>query len=91
MLSAYRSKFGLNKFEVTVLMIISLFILLFATVNIVWIAKQFGVHLTTSLTQKALDLLSAGSSLGTVAAAVLGVTLPAWAVAAAGALGGTAA
>ncbi|CAM3259422.1 MULTISPECIES: class IIc cyclic bacteriocin [Lactiplantibacillus] len=91
MLSAYRSRLGLNKFEVTILMIISLFILLFATVNIVWIAKQFGVHLTTKLTQKALDLLSSGASLGTVAAVILGVTLPGWAVAAAGALGGTAA
>lgn len=91
MITTYCRKLGLSKFEVTVLAIISLIILLFATVNIVWIARQFGVHLSGKLMQKALDALSSGSSLVTVASMILGVTLPAWAVAIAAALGGTAA
>jgi len=82
---------NLNKFEKLVLTVFAVGVMLFATVNIVWLANQFGISIGNSTINKILDAMANGSSLGTAFAAIVGVTLPAWALAAAAALGATAA
>ncbi|MHC6159412.1 class IIc cyclic bacteriocin [Lactobacillus delbrueckii] len=91
MVTKYGRNLGLSKVELFAIWAVLVVALLLATVNIYWIADQFGIHLATGTTRKLLDAVSAGASLGTAFATVLGVTLPAWAVAAAGAVGVTAA
>lgn len=82
---------GVNKFEKMVLAIFAMGLMLVATVNVVWIAEQFGINLAPGLLGSIVDAMSAGSSLGTAFATIVGVTLPGWALAAAGAMGATAA
>lgn len=80
-----------NKFEKVALTLFIMGSLLFATLNIVWLANLFGINITTPQINDILDALAAGGTLGTAFAAILGVTLPGWAIAAAAALGATAA
>ncbi|MFX3660187.1 MAG: class IIc cyclic bacteriocin [Ectobacillus sp.] len=82
---------GMNKFEKILLASMVVIAILCTTVSVVWLAREFGIHLTTSKMNKILDALANGASLGTAFAIIAGVTLPAWALAAAGALGATAA
>ncbi|EIW14922.1 cyclic bacteriocin, class V [Lactiplantibacillus pentosus KCA1] len=86
-----KERLQLNRIEAVVLVALFAAVLLFATVNIVWLANKFGVHLTNHLTNSILNAVSNGSSLGSAFAVIAGVTLPGWAVAAVGALGATAA
>lgn len=64
---------------------------LVALSNVYWVAAQFGIHLAGPKLQRIIDMVANGSTLGTAFAAIAGVTLPAWALAAAGAMGATAA
>lgn len=91
MVTKYGRNLGLSKVELFVIWAVLVVALLLATANVYWIADQFGIHLATGTARKLLDAMASGASLGTAFAAILGVTLPAWALAAAGALGATAA
>lgn len=91
MVTKYGRNLGLSKVELFAIWAVLVVALLLATANIYWIADQFGIHLATGTARKLLDAMASGASLGTAFAAILGVTLPAWALAAAGALGATAA
>ena len=91
MVTKYGRNLGLSKVELFAIWAVLVVALLLATANVYWIADQFGIHLATGTARKLLDAMASGASLGTAFAAILGVTLPAWALAAAGALGATAA
>ena len=54
-------------------------------------ADQFGIHLATGTLRKLIDAVGSGSSLAGAYAAIAGITIPAWAAAAIGAMGATAA
>lgn len=82
---------GMNKVEKIVLAAFFIIAILCATVSIVWLASLFGIHLTSHKISKILGEMSNGASLGTAFAIIVGVTLPAWALAAAAALSATAA
>lgn len=79
-------RFGLNRIEKTIIYSVIFGVILLATVNVVWLASLFGIHITTVDTQKILDAVNNGATLGGAFAAILGVTLPGWEIAAAGAL-----
>ncbi|WP_251905342.1 class IIc cyclic bacteriocin [Lactobacillus paragasseri] len=65
--------------------------LLYFSVNVYWVADQFGIHLATGTLRKLIDAVGSGSSLAGAYAAIAGITIPAWAAAAIGAMGATAA
>ena len=59
--------------------------------HVYWILNKLGIHLANDVMQNIIDAVSSGAGLGTAFATIAGITLPAWALAAAGALGATAA
>lgn len=92
MINIVKKNLNLSKLEnLTLLSAITGITLAFGMCNIYWILNKLGIHLASDTLQNILDSVSAGSSLSTAFAAIAGITLPAWAIAAAGALGATAA
>ena len=91
MLTQLGEKMELNKMESLILLGLVLIFVLFATAHIVFIANKLGIHLSNHKVTKILDYVSAGGDLSTAFAVIAGITLPAWVVTAAAALGATAA
>ncbi|KRK80408.1 class IIc cyclic bacteriocin [Companilactobacillus nodensis] len=84
-------KYVLNKYEIATIVSFVLLGLMLTTVHVIWIAGLFGIHLDNSLESKLVSGILNGGSAAGVFAAMLGITLPAWAAAAATAMGATAA
>lgn len=57
-----------------------------ASVNINWICSKFGITLIPKQFQEIYDAVTAGADIASVFATIVGITLPAWVVAAAAAL-----
>lgn len=91
MTKSYTNKFELNTLELALLFLILGSCLLYFSVNVYWVADQFGIHLATGTLRKLIDAVGSGSSLAGAYAAIAGITIPAWAAAAIGAMGETAA
>ena len=82
----------LNKFEKgTLLGAIASVGLMIGGCHVYWILNKLGIHLANDVMQNIIDAVSSGAGVGTAFATIAGITLPAWALAAAGALGATAA
>lgn len=91
MTKSYTNKFELNTLELALLFLILGSCLLYFSVNVYWVADQFGIHLATGTLRKLIDAVGSGSSLAGAYAAIARITIPAWAAAAIGAMGATAA
>ena len=92
MINAVKNNLFLNKFEKTSLIgVMSSAAVFIGMCNVYWVLNKCGIHLASGTVQDIIDAVAAGTSLSTAFAAIAGITLPAWAVAGAAALGATAA
>lgn len=80
-----------NKFEKGFLAVLVMGAMLILTTNVIWIAGQLGLDLAPGIIDKVITAVGSGTSLGAAFATIAGITLPAWAIAGAAALGATAA
>ena len=92
MVGLIKKNLCLNKLEKTAfLSLICTLALGVCLCNITWVLKQMGINVGTNVINTIMDSAAAGSTMSGAIALILGVTVPAWAAAAAGAVCTTAA
>lgn len=73
------NSFKLSKVEKAFLISgLVLFVTLFLSANIYWVANKFGIHLAASWYEKLVDWVANGGSIVTGFATIAGISLPAW-------------
>lgn len=80
---------SINTVEKIIMASVMLGVMLIATPEIIYIGKAMGINISNDVMTQLIDSVNAGNSLGAAFAVVLGVTVPAWATAAAAAFATT--